>query len=102
VLQDASAEYRDVFERLAGRFEVAMRRVVVRPGDLLVLDNDLVVHGRDSFIAGFDGRDRWLKRVIVRLPGRGRPAPSVGETGYGEVLSEPFGDGSGGFGSTGS
>jgi L-asparagine oxygenase len=39
--------------------------VVLEPGDLLVLDNDMVVHGRSPFAARFDGTDRWLQRAFV-------------------------------------
>lgn len=40
--------------------------VVIGQGDLLVVDNYRAVHGRASFHARYDGRDRWLKRMIVR------------------------------------
>ena len=39
--------------------------VVLEPGDLLVIDNDMVVHGRSPFAARFDGTDRWLQRAFV-------------------------------------
>ena len=39
--------------------------IVLEPGDLLVVDNDRVVHGRTSFAARFDGTDRWLQRAFV-------------------------------------
>lgn len=39
--------------------------VVLTPGDLLVIDNHLVVHGRSPFEARFDGTDRWLQRAFV-------------------------------------
>ncbi|WP_244967063.1 TauD/TfdA family dioxygenase [Streptomyces cacaoi] len=38
-------------------------RVVLRPGDLVFIDNYKVVHGRDPFTPRYDGADRWLKRV---------------------------------------
>lgn len=49
------------------------RDIVVEQGDLLVVDNYRAVHGRASFQTRYDGRDRWLKRMIVRrtLPRRG-------------------------------
>ena len=34
-------------------------------GDLLVIDNALVVHGRSPFPARYDGTDRWLQRAFV-------------------------------------
>ncbi len=39
--------------------------IVLEPGDLLVIDNDMVVHGRSPFAARFDGTDRWLQRAFV-------------------------------------
>jgi L-asparagine oxygenase len=35
------------------------------PGDLLVVDNKLAVHGRSSFTPLYDGHDRWLQRMFV-------------------------------------
>jgi L-asparagine oxygenase len=39
--------------------------VVLRPGELLIIDNNRCVHGRGGFHASHDGQDRWLKRVNV-------------------------------------
>lgn len=39
--------------------------VVLRAGDLLVVDNWAAVHGRSPFTARFDGTDRWLQRTFV-------------------------------------
>jgi L-asparagine oxygenase len=33
---------------------------------LLVLDNNITVHGRTAFQAKYDGSDRWIQRVVVR------------------------------------
>ncbi len=59
---------REAAEALAavvGQLEVAQRDVVVRKGDVLILDNYRVVHGRRAFEPRFDGTDRWLKRISV-------------------------------------
>ena len=45
--------------------ERAQQDVVVREGDVLILDNYRVVHGRRAFAPRFDGTDRWLKRISV-------------------------------------
>jgi len=39
--------------------------VVLEPGDLLVVDNTVAVHGRSPFTPRFDGKDRWLQRTFV-------------------------------------
>jgi L-asparagine oxygenase len=40
--------------------------VFLKAGDLLVLDNNITVHGRTAFQAKYDGSDRWIQRVVVR------------------------------------
>lgn len=42
------------------------RAVELRQGHLLALNNRHCAHARSSFVAEFDGRDRWLQRVYVR------------------------------------
>lgn len=39
--------------------------VALNPGEILVVDNYEVVHGRRAFQARFDGTDRWYKRINV-------------------------------------
>lgn len=43
------------------------RDVVVEQGSLLVVDNYAAAHGRRSFTSRYDGTDRWLKKITVRL-----------------------------------
>jgi Fe(II)/alpha-ketoglutarate-dependent arginine beta-hydroxylase len=41
--------------------------LALQPGDVLFIDNFRTVHGRRPFVARYDGKDRWLKRInIVR------------------------------------
>ena len=60
--------------------------VVLEPGDLLVVDNNVAVHGRSPFSARFDGTDRWLQRsfVVTDL------APSAADR-TGRVITTEFG-----------
>lgn len=44
----------------------------LEPGDLLVLDNRRAAHARTPFVPRYDGRDRWLLRVMVSHPDRHR------------------------------
>lgn len=39
--------------------------VALEPGDLLVIDNTVAVHGRTPYRPRFDGTDRWLQRAFV-------------------------------------
>jgi hypothetical protein len=43
----------------------AEHAVTLDPGEALLIDNHLAVHGRRPFKARYDGTDRWLKRVNV-------------------------------------
>ncbi len=70
---------REAAEALAAivdELERAQRDVVVRQGDVLVVDNYRAVHGRRAFAPRFDGTDRWLKRISVA--GRAGPAVAAG------------------------
>jgi alpha-ketoglutarate-dependent taurine dioxygenase len=47
--------------------DAAVVRVVLRPGEVLFVDNYRAVHGRQGFKPRFDGTGRWLKGLnIVR------------------------------------
>jgi L-asparagine oxygenase len=41
------------------------RSIKLNTGDLLCIDNRRTVHGRSSFVARYDGFDRWLQRSFV-------------------------------------
>jgi L-asparagine oxygenase len=81
---DAEAE--DVLVRLRDLIEEIKTSVVLEPGDLLVVDNNVAVHGRSPFSARFDGTDRWLQRsfVVTDL------APSAADR-IGRVITTEFG-----------
>jgi L-asparagine oxygenase len=81
---DSEAE--DVLVRLREMIEEIKTSVVLEPGDLLVVDNNVAVHGRSPFTARFDGYDRWLQRsfVVTDL------APSAGQR-VGRVVTTEFG-----------
>jgi hypothetical protein len=86
-LDEALADYRAAYDRLTAELERVSVAVALEPGDVLVVDNDLVVHGRAPFKARYDGTDRWLKRASVRVPGRrSRPLAEADEHGYGQAV----------------
>ncbi|MFJ1551052.1 TauD/TfdA family dioxygenase [Streptomyces sp. NPDC088246] len=55
--------------------------LVLQPGELAFVDNRLSVHGRTTFEACYDGRDRWLHRTFVHLDNR-RNRRHRGEDGF--------------------
>ncbi|GGP54788.1 clavaminate synthase family protein [Streptomyces melanogenes] len=45
--------------------EATARTLRLTPGDLVVIDNRVTVHGRTAFHPRYDGADRWLQRTYV-------------------------------------
>lgn len=54
-----------VLDTAGAAIDRAMGGVVLRPGDIVFVDNYRMVHGRKPFRARFDGTDRWLRRLNV-------------------------------------
>ncbi|MFE4333862.1 TauD/TfdA family dioxygenase [Streptomyces sp. NPDC056831] len=85
-----NAAYRALEEELAAE----RADVVLAPGDLLVIDNDVAVHGRARFQARYDGTDRWLKRALVSTTAA-RPAEERHEPDHGQLPTFASGTGAG-------
>ncbi|MCH9686586.1 MAG: aminotransferase class I/II-fold pyridoxal phosphate-dependent enzyme [Deltaproteobacteria bacterium] len=52
-------------EALKTALDASLFELVLQPGQIAVLDNYRVVHGRRPFKARVDGRERWLKRIDI-------------------------------------
>ncbi|MER8097653.1 TauD/TfdA family dioxygenase [Streptomyces goshikiensis] len=90
-LEEADESWRASYGRLEDELARVSVAVSLEPGDVLVVDNDMVVHGRVPFTARYDGTDRWLKRASVRVPGRRtRPEAETTEHGYGQAALEAW------------
>ena len=55
----------EALQRLIELIDAAVIDVALSPGQILVVDNYEVVHGRRPFTALFNGTDRWYKRLNV-------------------------------------
>lgn len=82
---DEAQDALDMLLRLVEHFHTS---VVLRAGDVLVVDNHRCVHGRSPFPARFDGTDRWLQRAFVVTD----LGPSAGER-TGRIITTTFGHG---------
>lgn len=92
-LEEADEQWRAAYRRLADELARVSVAVSLEPGDVLVVDNDIVVHGRVPFRARYDGTDRWLKRASVRVTGRTtRPSAERDEHGYGQAALTAWAD----------
>jgi len=89
-LERADPAYRAAYDRLSAELDRVAVDVTLAAGEVLVIDNDVAVHGRQPFRARYDGTDRWLKRVSVRAPSAERPAAEHAEHGYGQMLIDPL------------
>ena len=61
ITTDATA----TLQRLSDVISEVRTSVILQAGDLLIIDNSKIVHGRSPFIPRFDGTDRWLQRAFV-------------------------------------
>ena len=55
----------EALRRLSAAVEAQHTGVALQAGDLLVVDNNVAVHGRSPYQPRFDGYDRWLQRSMV-------------------------------------
>lgn len=58
-------ESEEALNYLINQMNYAACQVVLQQGDLLIMDNRKVVHGRTAFDPKYDGTDRWLQRVSI-------------------------------------
>lgn len=76
-------EARVALSALKDAFDQASRTIVLRSGQLAVVDNRITIHGRTAFQPRYDGLDRWLHRTFAHLDHRRSRAV---RSGNGNVL----------------
>lgn len=65
LMRGTDDEAQAALDRLSALAAEQATGIVLEAGDLLVVDNDVAVHGRSPFAPRFDGTDRWLQRTFV-------------------------------------
>jgi L-asparagine oxygenase len=65
LMRGTDDEAQGALDRISALASELATGVVLEAGDLLVVDNDVAVHGRSPFKPRFDGTDRWLQRTFV-------------------------------------
>lgn len=63
-------EARQVLERMRAVVAETALSVRLNTGEMVIVDNRLLMHGRAPFVPRYDGRDRWLQRIFVHLDNR--------------------------------
>ena len=61
----ADAAAAAALDTVAAAVDAAAAAHVLEPGQLLLVDNRRVVHGRTAFRPRYDGTDRWLLRTMI-------------------------------------
>jgi L-asparagine oxygenase len=56
---------RAALTELSAAVRATYRGVLLRPGDLAIVDNRVTLHGRSRFTPRYDGSDRWLQRTFA-------------------------------------
>lgn len=81
LLAPATPAAKDALDELSAALDGITEAVRLTPGDLLIIDNYRTTHARTPFIPRWDGRDRWLHRMYIRVPermhGTGEPGDVV-------------------------
>ena len=80
------AEADDALRSLRAVVESHHTGIALEAGDLLIVDNDVAVHGRSSYEPRWDGYDRWIQRAMAVTD----LTPSAGERD-GRVIVTRFG-----------
>ncbi|WDE11824.1 TauD/TfdA family dioxygenase [Thalassomonas haliotis] len=56
----------DAYEEIKAQINKNLIDISLQPGELCIVHNEQMVHGRRSFDASYDGQDRWLKRLNLK------------------------------------
>lgn len=68
-----SLEAKEALEFMHDEANSKVQEISLNPGDVILVNNEITLHGRKGFQPRYDGKDRWLKRVwLTRDLGRTR------------------------------
>jgi L-asparagine oxygenase len=62
---EGDTEAAEALASLHAELDRVQHAISVDAGTLLILDNHMAAHGRQSFTPRYDGTDRWLRKLIV-------------------------------------
>ncbi|MBI5448342.1 MAG: TauD/TfdA family dioxygenase [Gammaproteobacteria bacterium] len=65
-MQAITEEGKEALKKLEEALNSSLCKLLLEPGDLLIVDNKKSAHGRTAFSATYDGNDRWLQRVYIK------------------------------------
>jgi len=65
LMKGINDEATDALIHLKNAIKNCTREIVLKTGDLLVINNKTTIHGRRPFDARYDGTDRWVQRILA-------------------------------------
>ncbi|WP_232713299.1 TauD/TfdA family dioxygenase [Bacillus xiapuensis] len=65
LMKGTNSEAQWALEELKKALASVSSGVVLKPGDLIIIDNHLAAHARTAFTPKYDGKDRWLQRMFA-------------------------------------
>ena len=66
LMRPTTGEAEVALQKLSQAIEMVKKVFTLSAGEVAIIENWKVVHGRTPFVPKYDGTDRWLKRVMVR------------------------------------
>jgi L-asparagine oxygenase len=82
LMRGATEEAQAALNVLLAAVERHKKTIVLKAGEALVMHNHSTIHGRTSFTARYDGTDRWLKRIMIKLGGPSREVSFLGDESF--------------------
>ncbi|USO00970.1 MAG: TauD/TfdA family dioxygenase [Alphaproteobacteria bacterium] len=63
--ENLTTEAKAAFDYICEKIEESRTGLALNQGEILIINNHLLAHGRGKFKANYDGRDRWMERILV-------------------------------------
>lgn len=57
---------KEALQKVCDAIKKCTQEIILKTGDLLVIDNKKTIHGRKPFQPRYDGTDRWVQRMLIR------------------------------------
>jgi agmatinase len=79
LMEPVDPDTKQALASLSDALDSVTESVYLKPGQLLIIDNYRTTHARTPFTPRWDGKDRWLHRMYIRVPERMRGTGQPGD-----------------------
>ena len=84
LMRGTNEQAEEAIDELKAAIKLCVKEIVLKTGDLLIINNKTTIHGRRPFQARYDGTDRWVRRMLAVYT-----LPPIGQL-EGHVITTPF------------